>query len=386
MPIRRTVSARPWLLVGVAILALLMVQGTGAETIAVGPYVQRVTPHETVIHWMTPKSPVRFGTARDKLDRKAGAYEHHEVTLAGLKPETVYYYNVSEEGSKEGAGHFTTAPADREQPFTFVAYGDTRTRADMHRKVVEAVIREKPQFILHTGDIVSDGRNPEHWEIYFQGAGDLMRNVPLFFCLGNHERDSPMYFEQFALPGNERYYSFDWGGCHFIALDTNNPRFPGRRGYLGREEMERREEIIEAFWDEQLTWLSDDLEAHQDADFIIVFFHHPLRSTKSSRMAERETHNRRFGRIFRDFGVDIIFNGHDHNYQHHHHKGIHHIVTGGGGAPLYDIEEENADKYTVKLAQTEHYVRVRVEGRMLTAEAVGLDGKVIDAFELKAER
>jgi hypothetical protein len=52
----------------------------------------------------------------------------------------------------------------------------------------------------------------------------------------------------------------------------------------------------------------------------------------------------------------------------------------------HDIEEQNVDKYTVKLAQTEHYVRVRVEGPMLRVKAMALDGTVIDAFELKAKR
>ena len=356
-----------------------------AQVIHKGPYVQGVMKDQATIHWVTVAGTVQFGTAPDKLNGGAHAYEHHKVILKSLKPNTTYYYNISEDGTEKGAGSFTTAPDDSDTPFTFIVYGDTRSRPDVHRKVVEAVMKENVQFILHTGDIVADGRNPEHWDIYFQTAGDLMRKVPIFFSLGNHERDADFYFDYFDLPGNERYYSFDWGNCHFIALDTNDPRFPRVKGYLGRQEQERRREMVEQYWDEQLTWLSRDLSINQKADFIIVFFHHPLRSTKSSRVDQRARLRGRFGRLFHDFGVDLIFNGHDHNYQHHNYRGVHYIVTGGGGAPFYDIEEQNADRYTVKLAQTEHYVRVKVNGEKLKVEAVKPDGALIESFELEAD-
>ena len=382
-----TMRFRTEMWIGVLVAVCWMAGVAEGEPIEKGPYVQRITPHEAVIHWVTLDGTVRFGTSDAALDKTVSQLRHHEVTLTGLQPGTVYTYNVSETEAKEGAGSFITAPDDRDTPFTFLAHGDTRTRTEVHRKVVEAMMREKKaQFILHTGDMVSDGRNPGHWDLYFEVIRPLARNVPIFYCLGNHERDSPLYFEYFALPGNERYYSFDWGGCHFVALDTNDPRLPPVRGYPGREELEERKETVERFWDEQLRWLTEDLKAHQNADFIVVFFHHPLRSTKSSRVQEWARLNERFGRMFRDFGVDLVFGGHDHNYQHHAYKGTHYVVTGGGGAPLYDIEEKNADRYTIKLAKVEHYLRVRVEGKKLTAEAVQADGTVIERFELTSKR
>lgn len=383
---RWTKHVRTEIWIGALIAACWLVGSARGETIEKGPYVQHVTRHEAVIHWVTLDGTVRFGTSSTALDGTAYQIRHHEVTLTGLQPGTVYYYNISEEGTKEGVGQFITAPGDQNTPFTFLVYGDTRTRAEVHRKVVEAMMREKAQFILHTGDIVSNGLNPHDWDLYFEVIRPLARNVPIFYCLGNHERDSPLYFEYFTLPGNERYYSFDWGGCHFIALDTNDPRLPPLRGYPGREELEKRKEVVERFWDEQLTWLTEDLNTHQNADFIVVFFHHPLRSTKRSRAPERARLNERFGHMFQDFGVDLVFNGHDHNYQHHAYRGTHYVVTGGGGAPLYDVEEENADRYTIKLAKVEHYVRVHVEGKKLTVEAVQIDGTGIDQIELTSRR
>ena len=143
MSIGKTIASRRGVFIGIVLLVSLTFQGVHAETIAIGPYVQRVTQREAVIHWMTLRSTVLFGTAKGELDGEAGVYEHHEVTLTNLEPGTRYHYNVSEEDSKEGMGYFVTAPKDREQSFTFVAYGDSRTRPDVHQKVVEAVIREQ---------------------------------------------------------------------------------------------------------------------------------------------------------------------------------------------------------------------------------------------------
>jgi hypothetical protein len=63
------------------------------------------------------------------------------------------------------------------------------------------------------------------------------------------------------------------------------------------------------------------------------------------------------------------------------HAGLHHIVTGGGGAPLYDLIP--IPNITVKAVKTENYVRVRIEGGKAHLEAVDLEGKVLDSFDLE---
>jgi acid phosphatase type 7 len=81
------------------------------------------------------------------------------------------------------------------------------------------------------------------------------------------------------------------------------------------------------------------------------------------------------------YKVTAMFNGHDHNYQHFEKNGIRYITTGGGGAPLYDVDMPPA-YITKKVEMTENFVRVRVDGKKAVAEAVGIDGRVIDKFEL----
>ena len=82
--------------IGVLVAVCWMAGVAEGEPIEKGPYVQRVTPHEAVIHWVTLDETVRFGTSNAALNRTVSEPRHHEVTLTDLQPGTVYYYNVSD--------------------------------------------------------------------------------------------------------------------------------------------------------------------------------------------------------------------------------------------------------------------------------------------------
>ena len=58
------------------------------------------------------------------------------------------------------------------------------------------------------------------------------------------------------------------------------------------------------------------------------------------------------------------------------------VITGGGGAPLYDVDKP-PEGITQKVASTENFVRVRVDGKKANVEAITPDGTTIDEFELE---
>jgi tellurite resistance-related uncharacterized protein len=76
------------------------------------------------------------------------------------------------------------------------------------------------------------------------------------------------------------------------------------------------------------------------------------------------------------------FFGHDHNYQHYLKNAVHYVISGGGGAPLYDVDTPPAG-ITQKVVSTENFVWVKVTGNSARVESYGLDGSVLDSFELK---
>jgi len=132
--------------------------------VAIGPYVQNVTQTEATICWVTLEGQV-VATGPDGAEVSARGYRTHEVRLRNLKPATEYRYSLVP-GDPAWGGVLRTAPPPSD-PFSFVVIGDTRSRHDVHARVVEAVRRQAPAFVLNTGDLIGNGRRIEDWEAFF---------------------------------------------------------------------------------------------------------------------------------------------------------------------------------------------------------------------------
>jgi hypothetical protein len=127
--------------------------------------------------------------------------------------------------------------------------------------------------------------------------------------------------------------------------------------------------------------LRDDLERNQAADFRFVVGHHPPMTAVASRQGSN-LHMAALIPMFQQYKVTAGFFGHDHNYQHYLKNGVHYFVTGGGGAPLYDVDKP-PEGITQKVARTENFVVVKVEGKTARFEAFRPDGERLDVAEVK---
>lgn len=335
------------------------------DKIAGGPFVVNVTPTAATVVWVVQTGETTIGTTDGAADRSAPALRALNSNFTGLKPNTTYYYNVN--GTAEGKGSFKTPPAGTE-PFDFVVFGDTRTRHDMHRRIVAAIMKSgKPDFVVHTGDLVENGQDTSQWPVFFSIERELLRQTAFFPSLGNHERNNRQFYEFFQV-GTNPYYSFNWGKAHFIVLNSDI-------GSAGADSLAK-----ETFWAQQRHWLEEDLAKNQKADFRFVIAHHPPLTA----VARRQNDNPEMAALvpmFEKYKLTAGFFGHDHNYQHYLRNGIHYVVTGGGGAPLYDVDKP-AEGITVKVVSTEHFVKIHVEGGVMKVSAIALDGRVLDEFEL----
>jgi len=349
---------RTWL----AIVAFSAGVVQAADKVVGGPMAVNVGPKEATITWVVETTDARVGKAPEKL---AGSpvLRYHKVTLTGLEPGTTYYYDVL--GRPEGRGRFKTAP-EGPASFQFVAYGDTRSRHDVHRRVMAAVVKEPADFVLHTGDLVSDGRQMDQWPVFWSIEKDVLNKVAFFPSLGNHERNSRHYYDGFDQ--RESYYSFDWGSAHFTVLNTS----------FG--DVSPSKALQEAFFFEQLRWLEADLAAAQKADLRFAAMHHPMMTAVKSRQRTTPVTEQLMA-LFEKYKVHVVFAGHDHNYQHHLKNGVRYIVTGGGGAPLYPVDAP-IPGVTQKAESVENFVRVKVEGAKATLQALRPDGSVIDRFQV----
>ncbi len=335
-----------------------------AEGFLKGPYLQNVRQDGITIMWETiseMNTKVGYGPD-DSYGRErsvTGKRSIHEVTLDGLEVETLYHYRVISDDLVSDDHTFRTAPL-RDTPFRFVVYGDNRTYPDTHAAVVQNIIAADPDIVINVGDVVTHGEIYSEWsDEFFTPAYDLMVDTPLYVAIGNHEDNAHWFYDFYSFPPPENYYSFDYGNSHFIILDTNANYSPGS---------------------DQYEWLKIDLESSesQEAENVFAFFHHPPYSSgdHESNLKAREA----FHPLFRDYGVDVVFTGHVHNYERTYPiDDVIYIVTGGGGAGLYDIGRNSWTAYTEK---SHHHCIVSVEGEEIAFEMIRIDGEVRDHLHL----
>jgi hypothetical protein len=102
----------------------------------------------------------------------------------------------------------------------------------------------------------------------------------------------------------------------------------------------------------QTNWLKRVLPA-STATWKIAVFHHPAWTCGEYRSNAAVVQN--WVPLFEKFGVQLVLNGHDHNYQRFGARnGVRYIVHGGGGAHLYPIESCPASYPTRKFARAVH--------------------------------
>lgn len=235
----------------------------------------------------------------------------------------------------------------------FVALGDTRQEIgywDEDRQsystdnsshpvraaLINSIVENNPnvEFIVHSGDMVKSGGEQDDWDRYFEDINNATKNnVTLYYAVGNHElynyalgngnwadpdEDFSVYLANVNLPRNERYYSFNYKNqIHFIFINTEE-NWDG--GF--------------AITSDQKSWLVNDLE-NNSIDFIVAVFHRPCYSIRDSNRVE-DAHQVRtiLEPLLLQFGVDLVFSGHDHYYYRTIRNGVTHVITGGGGADL----------------------------------------------------
>ncbi|MBZ5609735.1 MAG: metallophosphoesterase [Acidobacteriia bacterium] len=356
-----------WTLLLCIVLAL-SAPAVAEDKLVGGPYVVNVGPRTATVVWVVQTGEVSLRPEAGTAEKTAPVLRAEKVSFTGLEPGKTYSYDPL--GRPDARGSFTTAP-NGPASFEFVVYGDTRTRHDVHRKVVGAILKySSPQFILHTGDLVADGADSAQWPVFFDIERDLLRKAAFFPSLGNHERNNQQYYEFFDV--STPYYSFNWGTSHFIVLNSDI-------GNVSKSQIAR-----DAFWSEQSRWLEEDLQKSQSADFRFVFAHHPPLTAVARRQGDNPQMTALLP-MFEKYRLTAGFFGHDHNYQHYLKNGVNYFITGGGGAPLYDVDKP-PQGITKMVASTEHFLKVKIEGKTAHVQAIKVDGQPLETTDLAAPK
>ncbi|MFA6114062.1 MAG: metallophosphoesterase [Sphingomonas sp.] len=169
-----------------------------------------------------------------------------------------------------------------------------------YREAISKVIAmpEKPDFIIHTGDITQLSRDQE-----FDDADQILKEagIQTFHVPGEHdmldEGNGKAFLARYGKGSKGAgWFSFDHKGVHFVGLVNVADLKPGGAGRLGAE---------------QIAWLARDLAGHASSTPIVIFAHIPLWMLYAEwgwgtdDAAQALTHLRRFGSV-------TILNGHIH--------------------------------------------------------------------------
>jgi hypothetical protein len=249
--------------------------------------------------------------------------------------------------------------------FNFAAAGDFGCN-DNASDTIENIGSKEPELILGLGDY-SYNTSISCWLEIIEPVDKGTFKI----SIGNHETPTPpnsdtslSYSEYSKLMNHfnltSQYYSFDYRNVHFLAMST---------------ELERADE-----WNDQYNFVNSDLanaSIKPEIDWIIVFFHKPIYSLPTKNFEQEETKSLRdaYNPIFGKYGVDLVLQGHNHNYQRIENSGLHEetlseeepsttfVVVGTAGAPIYHfVEQEN----------TPGYVEAKYEGfGFLNVEVIG---------------
>jgi 3',5'-cyclic AMP phosphodiesterase CpdA len=341
----------------------------------VSPYVQNVTQTSIAILWDTPKqspSVVHYGRS-SALGRTASdsAGKRHDVHLSGLKPDTDYYYQASDTGLAGDIHTFHTAPS-AQADITFAVIGDSGTGSNGQYLMSAVLAGVSPQLVLHVGDVVyKTGSERQYAPHFYRPYHELLSSVPFYPSLGNHDvrtQDGAPYLHAFDLPKNnpqntERYYSFNYGPVHFVALDSEL--------YYGDHSFSTRQ---------QKAWLEKDLDQNRHP-WTVVFFHRPQISSAlgphpggSSRIRQDLVP------IFEHAHVNLVLSGHQHNYERFRAiHGVTYIISGGGGGERYPLASGPHSAYA---AARLNVLKVTASPQVMQVEALGADGAVFDHVRL----
>jgi predicted phosphodiesterase len=336
------------------------------------PYVQGVTASSAVICWVSQhpgSGVVEYGKTpelgRNETDPRVR--RRHVVALAGLDPGSTYHYRV--EGIGGSSGCFRTAPVDDDSRFSFAVVGDSGSGGKGQLAVAALLERLRPDLVLHTGDVVYPAGQERHYDRrFFAPYRNLIKTVPLFPVLGNHDvrkGNGAAFLENFHPPlgspgSTKRYYSFDWGNTHFVALDSEL--------YHGDRDSNP---------EEQRDFLERDLATTRKR-WKVAFLHRSPYG--SSRHGGDQKVREDLEPLFVKLGVDLVFSGHDHVYERTVPiTGVTYVVSGGGGRRLYPAGN---GELTASSVSAHHAVLVRVSGSRLLLETLEVGGKVVDRLEL----
>jgi hypothetical protein len=282
----------------------------------------------------------------------------YHAEISGLAQDTSYSYTVTADNDSSAqpfTATFTTAPLGR-APFRFTSFGDLATpntqwvlSYGQSAYAVAAVESFQPLFHLLNGDLCYGDLNPtsqpEVWQDFGNNNQTAAANRAWMPCPGNHEvefdngpQGFTSYLTRYLLPDNGvpwfrgRWYSFRVGSVLFVSLDADDVIYQDAGAFVsgpdpltpvastGNPPIEPGTSFYIRGYSRgaQTAWLERTLaSARSDPsiDWIIAQMHQIACSSSATGNGSDLGIRQEWLPLFDRYQVDLVLNGHDHDYE-----------------------------------------------------------------------
>ena len=307
---------------------------------------------------MPPRSPARpSGRRPSRLLSRRLLIQAALWSLAGLGGSALVSHAL--------AGPSKAPPPIPPTSIRWLATADTGSGDSRQRAVAGQMVKvhqSRPvDLVLMAGDNIYPDGNLDRVEATFLRPyrALLDAKVPFHAVLGNHDirtanGDPQVAYPPFGMKG--RWYALRRGPVEFFLLDTN----------------------MNARWQHQLPWLRRTLAA-STAPWKVVVGHHPIYS--SGFYGDDPAAIARLTPLFRQYGVQLYINGHEHHYERSRViEGTTYLVVGGGGASLRAVVP---DEHSAKALSRYSFAEITATPTTLEVIGWGDRGDRIDAAVLR---
>ena len=179
--------------------------------------------------------------------------------------------------------------------------------------------KDQPDLVVELGDLIDAAETVEAEQEYLRRIQQDFLKLPgkKHYVLGNHCVTTLTKQELLSGVGRrDSYYSFDFGGFHFVVLDAC---FRSDGESYGRNNFQWTDANVPAA---ELAWLQDDLKAARAKT--IVFVHQRLDESRHHSVKNAA----QVRQVLQDSGkVLAVFQGHSHRNDHQEIAGIHYCVV-----------------------------------------------------------
>jgi len=235
----------------------------------------------------------------------------------------------------------------------FLVLGDwgagSTQQADVAKAMCASNAANPAKFVMTVGDnfyspdgVANDG------DYYRPMACLLAQGVTWKATWGNHDLGGTS--TSTVLGSTKKYFAYSDGSTRFISLNGNDPTSRTQRAWLTRTLAAAKEPVK------------------------IVAMHQPMYT--AGLHSPSYDARRLWEPLFKKYGVSLVLQGHNHDYERITTKGITYITTGGGGAGLYPCVRSQPG--LVMCTPVNEFLEVDSSPAGIAVRAVGTKGNTID--------